>query len=216
MSVTAQPPVRIEVWSDIACPWCLLGNAHLQTALDQSGIEADVEMRSYQLAPQMADPEPAKQYLAKKFGSAEQVEASHARLKAMGESAGLCYNFDEAIVANTFDGHRLHHYAKSTGQGAEMMERLLHAQHQEGLDVSSKDVLRRLAADAGLDPAAVDEVLDSDAYAEGVQADIAEARAIGVQGVPFFVFDRKFALSGAQPVDVFMQALASARDGEQP
>ncbi len=204
-------PVRIEVWSDIACPWCLLGSAHLQKALERSGIKAEVTMRSYQLAPDLRAPQPVKEYLATKFGSAERVAESHGRLATMGSAVGLCYDFDSAVVANTFDAHRLHHFAKAQGCGTQVMDGLLLAQHTEGLDVSDHDVLRRIALEAELDADAVDDLLATDAYADNVRADIAEARAIGVQGVPFFVFDQRFAVSGAQPVEVFLRALHKAQ-----
>ncbi len=215
-AVSATEPVRIEVWSDVACPWCLLGNAHLAEATRQTGIETEVVMRSFQLAPQLGEPQLVKAYLAERFGGADRVAESHARLIEMGAQVGVSYNFDDAMASNTFDAHRLHHLGIAHGLGAEIMDRLLVAQHTAGADVSSHATLRRIGIAAGLASDAVDALLASDAYGDAVHADISEGRAIGVQGVPFFVFDRKFALSGAQPVDVFKQALASARDGDHP
>ncbi len=170
-------------------------------------------MRSYQLAPHIEEAQPVKAYLTEKFGSAERVRESHARLESMGAAVGLSYNFEDAVASNTFDAHRLHHFAKTRGLGAEVMELLLRAQHTAGEDVSSPDVLRRIGVEAGLDAQGVDALLASEQHGGDVRGDIEEGRAIGVQGVPFFVFNREFALSGAQPVDVFKQALVAARDG---
>jgi predicted DsbA family dithiol-disulfide isomerase len=211
------PPVRVEVWSDVACPWCLLGNAHLREAMRQTGIPAEVTLRSFQLSPDLAHSRPVKEYLAQRFGDPARVAQSHARLAEMGAKVGLAYDFDKAMAANTFDAHRLHHLATSRGRGGEVMERLLRAQHTEGRDIASHATLRAIGVAAGLQADEVDGLLASTDLADEVEADIAEARTLGVTGVPFFVFDRRFALSGAQPVETFAQALAQAqRDARRP
>lgn len=169
-------------------------------------------MRSYQLSPDLDQVLPVQEYLEARYGNRDRIAQSHQRLTEMGAQVGLTYQFDKALVANTFDAHRLHHFAKTKGLGAAVMERLLLAQHTNGSDVSSHDVLRKIGVDAGLEAAAVDALLQGTDFAEPVRADIAEGQAIGVQGVPFFVFNRKFALSGAQPIELFKQALAKAQE----
>jgi predicted DsbA family dithiol-disulfide isomerase len=201
----------IEVWSDIACPWCLLGNAHLAKALEQTGVSANIEMKSFQLAPDLQESAPVAQYLAKKFGSASRVAESHSRLTTMGAAVGLEYQFDGAIVSNTFDAHRMHHFAKSQGAGAEVLELLLLAQHTQGKIVSDLQVLVAIAKQAGLDVEQVTAMLAGDEFSNEVKQDVAEAHELGVTGVPFFVFNRKFALSGAQPVEAFVQALQASQ-----
>lgn len=205
--------VRIDVWSDIGCPWCWLGKHHLEEALRRSGIAAQVELRSFELNPRAGATRSARAYLLERFGSGEAIDAAHARLRSMGERAGIRYDFDRALVANTFDAHRIHHLAKTRERGAEAMERLMRAYHGEGADLADHDVLRALAAEIGLDAGEVDETLASDAFAREVREDEAAAREVGVQGVPFFVFDGRYAVSGAQPVDVLVEALRmSARE----
>lgn len=204
--------MRIEVWSDVACPWCWLGKAHLDEAIRKLGVDAQIEFRSYQLSPGKRETRPVKEYLAKRFGSAELVDAAHHRLNLLGDQVGLGYDFDRALSADTFDAHRLHHYAKTRGLGNEIMARLLLAQHGEGEDVASRASLVKIGVDVGLEKGEVERVLASEAYADEVRADIEMGRELGVQGVPFFVIDRKLAVSGAQPVAVFAQALTAARE----
>jgi predicted DsbA family dithiol-disulfide isomerase len=202
--------VKIEVWSDIACPWCWLGKHHLEQAIQRIGIEAQVEFRSFELQPQARGTRPVREYLAERYGSAQSIDAAHARLTRAGEAVGIRYDFERALMANTFDAHRLHHLAKARGLGEPLIERLMRARQGEGADVSDRATLRALAVDVGLDAQEVDDVLAGDRFADDVRRDEAEAAAIGVQGVPFFVFDRKLALSGAHPIEVFEHAIREA------
>ena len=199
--------VRIEVWSDIGCPWCWLGKRHLEQALEQTGTAADIRFRSFELDPRAGPTKSAREYLIGRFGSAAAVDAAQGRLRAMGEQAGLSYDFERARVANTFDAHRLHHFAKSQGLGDVAVERLMRAYHSEGADLADHETLRALASEIGLDAKDVEALLASDAHARDVREDEAAAHAVGVQGVPFFVFDGRYAVSGAQPVDAFVQVL---------
>lgn len=214
--------MKVDVWSDIACPWCWLGKHHLEAALRQAGIaDAEVEYRSFELqpnAPRDAKPRPVREYLAERYGGdLRGIDAAHERLTAAGKRVGIDYDFERALMVNTFDAHRLHHLAKARGLGAPVVERLMKARQGEGADVSDRATLRALAIEAGLDGAEVDRVLSSEEYADAVRADEEAARELGIHGVPFFVFDgirgRRLAVSGAQPVEVFLQAITQARKG---
>lgn len=204
--------MKVEVWSDIACPYCWLGKHHLQEAIRRAGADdVEIEFRSFELQPNARATRPVREYLAERYGSLAHIDAAHERLARAGRAVGIDYDFEAALMANTFDAHRLHHLAKARGVGEAVMERLLRARQGEGADVSDGATLRRLAIEAGLDAAEVDEVLAGDAYADDVRGDERAARELGIQGVPFFLFDRRYAVSGAQPVEVFEQALAAAR-----
>lgn len=201
--------MRIDVWSDIACPWCWLGKHHLQEALKRAGVaDAEVAFRSFELQPGAErKARPVREYLMERYGSPAQIDAAHARLVDAGKQVGIHYDFDRALMVNTFDAHRLHHLAMAQGKGEAVMERLMRARQGEGADISDHATLRALAVEAGLDAADVDRVLSSDEYADAVRADEAMARQIGVGGVPFFVFEGKYAVSGAHPVETFEQVL---------
>ncbi len=213
MTMAPSPaPLRIDVWSDVACPWCLLGNAHLRAALERTGTAAEVQMRSYQLAPIHGSPQPVRAYLAKVYGDSERIQASQDRLEAMGADVGLTYDFEHALAVNTFDAHRLHHLGRSKGLGAKVMDLLLRAQHTAGEDVSDEGTLRRIGLEAGLETEHLDALFSSQAFAEDVRQEIAQARSMGVQGVPFFLFEGRLGVSGAQPVEVFEQAIRQSQD----
>ena len=203
--------MRIEVWSDIVCPWCYIGKRRLETALASFDHDVEVEWKSFQLDPSFPRGKaiPVYDALAEKFGGGrDQVREMTARVTALAEVEGLHYDYDHGIMVNTFDAHRLAHHAKSQGLGPEMHERLMRAQLVEGETVNDVDTLVRLAEEIGVEGAR--PVLTSDRYTSDVEADIREARQLGATGVPFFVLDRKYGLSGAQPVEVFEQALATA------
>jgi predicted DsbA family dithiol-disulfide isomerase len=203
--------MRIDAWSDIACPWCWLGKHHLEEALRREGVHAQVEMRSFELDPTRGATAPAREHLARKLGGHARVDAIHERLAQMGERAGIRYDFGRQQVANTFDAHRVHHLAKARGRGPQVIERFLRAYHGEGADLADHATIRRLAAEEGLDAGEVDSVLASGAYGADVRADELEARELGIHGVPFFLIDGRYALSGAQPVEAFVQALRMIR-----
>lgn len=208
--------MKIEIWSDILCPFCYIGKRHLEAALkDFSGKDnVEIQWRSFQLDPEQ-ETRPGMDvfsYLAERKGiSKAQSEAMHTQVTQMAARAGLEYHFEKAVVANSFDAHRLLQYAKTQGQGDAMKERLLAAYFCEGQNIADFTVLADLAKDAGLDRAAALAVLNNhEEYAQAVRADIQEAQALGISGVPFFVIDRKYAVSGAQPVEVFLRALEGA------
>ncbi|WP_228374484.1 DsbA family oxidoreductase [Demequina rhizosphaerae] len=210
--------IEIEIWSDIACPWCYLGKRRLEKAVEASGEDVSFRYRSFQLDPSIPAGEatPHAEALAKKFATTpERVREMNQRLIDLGAEEGIAYDFDRYLSSNTRDAHRLLHLAHERGLGPAMKERLMRAQFVDGAVVDDHDTLVALAAELGLAEDEVRAVLSSDAYADAVEADIAQAAAYGASGVPFFVFDRAFAISGAQPVSTFELALSKAREARE-
>ncbi|MFC4856470.1 DsbA family oxidoreductase [Actinophytocola glycyrrhizae] len=201
--------MKIEVWSDIVCPWCYIGKRRLETALAGFDHPVDVEWRSFQLDPAFPRDQaiPVYEGLAQKFGAADVREMTE-RVTELAAVEGLHYDYDHAVMVNTFDAHRLTHHAKAQDLGGEMHERLMRAQLVEGETVNDVDTLVRLSEDIGVEGARA--VLTGDRYTSEVEADIREARLLGATGVPFFVLDRRYGVSGAQPVEVFESALQQA------
>ncbi|MEC3881741.1 DsbA family oxidoreductase [Parapedobacter sp. 10938] len=205
--------MKIEIWSDIMCPFCYIGKRHLETALNQfSDADAiDVVWKSYQLDPYIPrNPEYKNTYAylaATKGMSYDEAKQMTAGVTQAAANAGLTMDFERAVVANSFDAHRLVHLAQTKGLASTVKENLFHAHFTEGKDVNSHEVLIAVGTAAGLTETEISAVLASDLYSDAVAADIREARDIGVRGVPFFVFNRKYAVSGAQPTDVFLQTL---------
>jgi predicted DsbA family dithiol-disulfide isomerase len=206
-------PVEIELWSDVVCPWCWIGKARLERALDRVGLrdEARIRMRAFQLDP--ARPRlPLLDYLDERFGTPRAQTLQHvARVVGLGAELGLELDYGKAIAAPTLDAHRLVQLAAADGLDPELMERLHRAHFAEGVDVADGETLARLATEVGLDPDAVARVLSTEELADAVESDQRAAYALGVQGVPFFVFGRRLGVSGAQPLELFEQALTRAR-----
>jgi predicted DsbA family dithiol-disulfide isomerase len=209
--------VKVEIWSDVVCPWCYIGKRRFERALTRfEGADAvDVIWRSFQLNPD--HPPGARQshdaYLAAKLGATlDQVRAMDDRVVALAAAEGLHYDFERYQVVNTFDAHRLTHLAKARALGAQIQERLLRAQLVEGEILDDVDTLVRLGVEVGLSPVEVRDVLGSDAYAHEVRADLSLAQGLGIRGVPFFAIDRRFGISGAQEVEHFVQVLEHARN----
>jgi protein disulfide-isomerase len=203
--------MKIEVWSDIMCPFCYIGKRHLELALKQfPEMEVELVWKSFQLDPTIT-PQPGKDvysYLAERKGmSLEESKQMHQHVVDRAAEVGLVYNYDKAIIANSFDAHRLLHLAKRNGKGNELKEKLLAAYFTEGKDFGDKQVLTQLGLEVGLKEEDIHTVLFTDMYAREFQADIQEAQEIGVRGVPFFVFDRKYAVSGAQPIEAFVETI---------
>ncbi len=213
--------MRVEIWSDIVCPWCYIGKRRFETALSQfdHADEVDVVWKSFQLNPEQpkGKPEPVAEHLAAKYGvSVDEARAMNDRVKGIAAEEGLAYDLDRYTMVNTFDAHRLTHFAKKHGLGAELHERLLRAQLIEGEVLEDPDTLVRLAAEVGIPEADARRVVESDAYTNDVNADIDELRSLGGNGVPFFVIDRRYGVSGAQPAELFLNALETAYQESAP
>ncbi len=195
------------------CPFCYIGKRHLETALQQfdDADAVDVVWKSYQLDPYIPrNPEYKNTYAylaARKGMSYEEAKEMTAGVTQAAANAGLTLDFERAVVANSFDAHRLVHLAQASGLADVTKEGLFRAHFTEGKDVNSREVLIAVGTAAGLAEAEITDLLNSDRYSDAVAHDIREARDIGVRGVPFFVFNRKYAVSGAQPPEVFMQTL---------
>ncbi len=204
--------LKIEIWTDFVCPFCYIGKRKLEQALErfEHSHEVEVEYKSYQLNPN-ATSVPGKtmnEILAEEKGvPVEQMKKMNDQVTQMAKEVGLNYALDTAQFGNTFDAHRLFHYAKTINKEAEMMERFKKAYFIESLSVSDHESLANLSEEIGIDKAKALEILTSDQYANDVRADIKEASEIGAQGVPFFVFNRKYGISGAQPDEVFDKTL---------
>ncbi|NJP49415.1 DsbA family oxidoreductase [Streptomyces sp. SBST2-5] len=215
--------MRVEIWSDIACPWCYVGKARFEKALRDFPHRDEVEVvhRSFELDPGRAkgDIEPVITMLTRKYGmSREQAEAGEDSLGAQAAAEGLPYRTRGRDHGSTFDMHRLLHFAREQGRQGELLDRLYRANFAEERSVFGDDErLVELAAEAGLESGAARAVLaDPDAYAAAVREDEREAARLGARGVPFFVIDRTYGVSGAQPVEVFTRALGRAWDERTP
>ncbi|MFD5493470.1 DsbA family oxidoreductase [Streptomyces sp. NPDC127091] len=215
--------MRVEIWSDIACPWCYVGKARFEKALGEFPHRDDVEVvhRSFELDPGRAkdDIQPVLTMLTKKYGMSQaQAEAGEDNLGAQAEAEGLPYRTRGRDHGATFDMHRLLHFARTQGRQVELLDLLYRANFAEERSVFGDDArLLELVTTAGLDTDAARAVLaDPDAYAAEVREDQREAAELGARGVPFFVLDRTYGVSGAQPAEVFTQALTQAWGERSP
>ncbi|WP_460948579.1 DsbA family oxidoreductase [Spirosoma daeguense] len=207
--------MEVEIWSDVMCPFCYIGKRKFEAGLAQFANKKDVNIvwKSFQLNPAMKT-EPNKsinQYLAEVKGwSLEQATQMNDRVTDMAREVGLDYHFDRAIVANSFDAHRMVQLAKKHGLGDAAEERLFRAYFTEGKNTADHATLLELGTDVGIDADELSKVLASDNYSDAVRHDIYEAQQLGVRGVPFFVINRKYAVSGAQAPETFQGALETA------
>ncbi|HET7691357.1 MAG TPA: DsbA family oxidoreductase [Nocardioidaceae bacterium] len=213
--------MRIEIWSDVVCPWCYIGKRRLERALESFPHRNQVEVvyRSFELDPTAPEVghESVAQMLGRKYGGGEaNGRQMMARVEAVAADEGLIFDYAHATHSKTIDAHRLLHLALEVGRQAELKEAFLAAFFSRGESMGDHDVLRKVAVDVGLDPARVDQVLGTREYGDAVLADIAQARAYGITGVPFFVVDGKYGVSGAQPAEVFSQVLDRAWAESQP
>jgi predicted DsbA family dithiol-disulfide isomerase len=209
--------MEVEIWSDVVCPWCYIGKRRFERAVASFGHpdEVTVVYRSFELDPNAPAQRTGTQaeHLASKYGmTIAQAEQANEQMTERAAADGLEFRFDVIRGGNTFDAHRLLHLAKEHGLQPEMKERLLRATFTEGLPIADKPALVRLATDVGLPAARAQAVLDGDAYADAVRADERQAARYGITGVPFFVADGKYAVSGAQPPEVLLQLLRRAYD----
>jgi predicted DsbA family dithiol-disulfide isomerase len=211
--------VLVEIWSDVVCPWCYLGTRRFDAALARFDHRDDVQVlrRAFQLDPTAVSDHPGDDVpthtarLAAKFGTDEaQVRQMHDRLAALGAADGIDYRFDDVRAADTRDAHRLLHLAHDLGRADTVERALFRAVFTDGEPIGDRPTLRRVAVDAGLPESDVDDVLGSDRYVAEVDADLARARELGISGVPFFVLDGRYGVSGAQSVEVLTDALNQA------
>ncbi len=212
-------PLQVDVWSDIACPFCYIGKRNFEAAVSASTIPVEVTFHSFLLAPDAPEESPADHAtgLARKMGvDLAQARQMEARLTEAGAAAGLTFDYGRLQSTNTLGAHRLAHHARSHGRQAEMVERLMAAYFTEGRHLGRVDELADLAADIGLDRAEAHDVLSSGRYAQDVELDQRRAASYGIRGVPFFVIGGKYALSGAQEPAVFRDALAQASADRDP
>ena len=208
-------PLTVEIWSDVACPWCYIGKRRFEAALARFPQRAEVAVvwRSFELDPNAPaeQPGPYAERLAGKYGtSAAAARQMIDRMTATAAGEGLTLRFDRTRPGNTFSMHRLLHLAAERDCQDAVKERFLAAYLTDGEPVGDPEVLVRLAGESGLDAAEAAAVLTSDRYAEQVRADEAEAAVLGITGVPFFVLDRRYAVSGAQPAELLLAALDRA------
>ena len=207
--------MKIEIWSDVMCPFCYIGKRHLEQALAELPFKNSIEIdwKSYQLNPQYKNEsgESLYDYLSANKGiGLAQAEQMTAQVAEMANNVGLSIDFEHNIPANSFNAHRLIHFAASKGKQDLAEELLFKAHFTDNKDIDQLEVLLAIAVDLELDKTEAQKVLESNAFEEEVRYDIYESQQLGVRGVPFFVMDRKYALSGAQPVEAFKQAITQS------
>jgi len=204
--------MKIEIWSDIMCPFCYIGKRRFDAALAQFEHKDEVQIiwKSFMLSPELKT-DPSKnmnQLLAEhKNISLEEAKGMHDYVTDMAANVGLTYNFDDAVVANTFNAHRFIHFAAQYGKATEAEEKLFAAYFTEGRNIDDAQTLIDIALELGLDTTKLAQAMSSGAFADEVVADITEAQELQIQGVPFFVFDRKYAVSGAQETAAFLDTM---------
>ncbi len=220
--------MKIEVWSDVVCPWCWIGKRRLERALERFDHRDDVEVvfRSFELDPHAPKRDGGKttEHLSKKYGLGRaQLAAMLERVRGLGRAEELDMRLEETHTANTFDAHRLLQLARSKGRQRALADRLFRAHFTDCASLNDHAALARVAAEGGLDEAEAADVLASDRFADEVRADEAQARALGIQGVPFYAIEGAVGVSGAQPVEVLLDVLQKvwaknptprAKDGE--
>ena len=211
--------MRVDIWSDVVCPFCYIGKKRLEAAAKESEIELEVHWHSFQLDPEA----PVRQEvsnserLAQKYGrSVAEVEDMQRNIAAMAKQEGIEFNWEGANSGNTLNAHRIIHLAQSKGLGNEAQEAFFYSYMTQGLPIGERETLEDVAARIGLNPVEVDDLLNSDEFADFVKFDQEVARdQLKVTGVPFFVFDQRIALAGAQPKEVFLQVLEKALEEPQ-
>jgi predicted DsbA family dithiol-disulfide isomerase len=207
-------PIKVDVWSDIACPWCFIGKRKFEAGAELFGGDVEVEYHSFELSPDTpVDFDGSEQdYLVTRGFPADRIDAMLDRVTGIAESVGLQYDYDALQHTNTVLAHQLVHYAKAHGRQLEMKERLLAAYFEQGRHVGRIEDLADLAAEVGFDRDDVVRSLTADEYLAAVRADQELAVEYGIQGVPFFVIDGKYGVSGAQDAATFASVLTQVRD----
>jgi len=212
--------MEVEIWSDVACPWCYLGKRRMEAALEgfEGRDEVNVTWRSFELDPSAPrEGVDVTTHLAQKYGmTREQALDSQRRLAELAAPEGLDLHLDRARRANTFDAHRLVHLAAEQGIAGPVKERLMRAYHSEGEPVGDLGTLTRIATESGLDADEVADVLGGERFADAVRADEREAMSLGIDAVPYFVVDRRFAARGAQAPESLLELLRHAAAASAP
>jgi predicted DsbA family dithiol-disulfide isomerase len=214
-SAVAPSSVKVEIWSDVVCPWCYIGKRRFERGLAafEHRDEVEVVWRSFELDPRAprGSEEDQVERLARKYGmTREAALAAQARVTGLAAEEGLTYRLDVARPTNTFDAHRLLHLAAEQGVQGAAEERLFAAYFTEGRRLGDAETLVALASEVGVEAAAARDVVGGDAYAEAVTADEREAAELGISAVPFFVIDRRYGIPGAQPAELIQRALDQA------
>lgn len=203
----------VEIWSDVMCPFCYIGKRKFEAALATLKGKENVSViwKSFQLAPDLiTDPQKnAYDYLAEKKGmSLAEAKDISAYVTDMAQEVGLVYDFEKVVVANSFKAHRFTHFAKQFGKQDEAEEKLFEAYFTLGLNIDDSEVLLKIGSEINLDNSLLSVALSDNSFTEEVKNDLCQARQVGVKGVPFFVFDSKYAISGAQDISVFEKTLS--------
>lgn len=205
--------IVIDVWSDVVCPWCFIGKRRLEKALAGFAHRSEVTIRhrAFQLQPDAAETMPTKDLLSAKYRiSTDEVKEMQANVCAIADGEGLCYNLDDTLSGNTFDAHRLLLWAAEKGKQEVLLEAMYSSYFEQTKPLFSHSDLIAVATSIGLSEESVSEFLNSDGFAQEVIADRNLASQLGATGVPFFVFNMKFGISGAQPLESFIEVLDSA------
>ncbi|QMS84814.1 DsbA family oxidoreductase [Candidatus Xianfuyuplasma coldseepsis] len=213
--------MKIELWSDFACPFCYIGKKRFEQALEAFPHKDQVEvvLKAYQLNPnarKVMTASPAETFAKGHRMSVDQAKQRFEMFKTQAQTVGLTYNYDIIKMTNSFDAHRLAKWSNQFGKEYELTGRLMKAYFTDGINIANMDALVKIAKEVGLDEKEAKNVLKSDKYADQVHNEINEGRQIGVQGVPFFVLNRKYGVSGAQPVEYFTQVLEKLWEEEKP
>ncbi len=208
-------PIKVDIWSDVQCPWCYIGKRKFEKGVELFGADVEVEYHSFELAPDTPvdfDGSPIDYLSQRKGMPVAQVEQMLARVTEVAHSVGLEYDYAAVHQTNTIKAHELMHFAKAHGKQAEMKERLLSAYFVEGKHVGRIEDLADLAQEIGLDRDETHHALTAETYLADVKADVAQAQAYGINGVPFYVIDGKFGISGAQDPETFVKVLQQATE----
>ncbi|WP_433833558.1 DsbA family oxidoreductase [Actinoplanes sp. CA-015351] len=212
-------PIKVDVWSDIACPFCYVGKRKFEATVAASGLPVEVEYHSFELSPDTPEDYHGSHadYLSTKLGvTPAQVKGMEKQMAGLAESVGLAFHHDKIKPTRTRKAHELLHYAKAHGRQAEVKERLLKAYFTDGVNVGRVEELADLAAGLGFDRDDVVRSLESGEHADAVAGDVQTARDYGINGVPFFVFDNRYGVSGAQDPDTFAGVLAKVDSEREP
>ena len=212
--------MRVDIWSDVVCPFCYIGKKRLEAVAKEAEIELEIHWHSYQLDPEAPQSQSISntERLAQKYGrTLAEVEEMQRNIADKAKAEGIEFNWQHANSGNTFNAHRLIHLAQSKGLGNEAQEALFYSYMTQGLKIGERETLEDVAARIGLNPVEVDDLLDGNEFADFVEFDQEVAREqLKVTGVPFFVFDQRIALAGAQPRDVFLKVLEKAQQAPEP